>query len=31
MHKLSVGVNWQGALDRERLYEEVRAADESGV
>ena len=31
MHKLSVGVNWQGAHDRERVYDEVRAADESGV
>lgn len=31
MHKLSVGVDWQGPLDRERVYENVRAADESGV
>ena len=31
MHKLSVGVNWQGTLDRERIFDEVRAADESGV
>src|SRR5262249_36293580 len=31
MHKLSVGVNWQGNLDRERVFEEARAADESGV
>jgi len=31
MHKLSVGVDWQGSLDRERVYENVRAADESGV
>ena len=31
MHKLSVGVNWQGTLDRERFYDDVRAADESGV
>ena len=31
MHKLSVGVNWQGPLERERTYDEVRAADESGV
>lgn len=31
MHKLSVGVNWQGNLDRERLYDDVRAADESGI
>jgi len=31
MHKLSVGVDWQGPLDRERVYDNVRAADESGV
>ena len=31
MHKLSVGVNWQGPLDRERIFDEVRAADDSGV
>lgn len=31
MHMLSVGVDWQGPLDRERVYENVRAADESGV
>ncbi|MGD9894439.1 MAG: LLM class flavin-dependent oxidoreductase [Dehalococcoidia bacterium] len=31
MHKLSVGVDWQGSLDRERMYDNVRAADESGV
>lgn len=31
MHKLSVGVNWQGNLDRERVFDDVRAADESGV
>src|SRR5918998_3318417 len=31
MQKLSVGVNWQGAHDRERVFDEVRAADESGV
>jgi alkanesulfonate monooxygenase SsuD/methylene tetrahydromethanopterin reductase-like flavin-dependent oxidoreductase (luciferase family) len=31
MHQLSVGVNWQGMLDRERIFDEVRAADESGV
>jgi alkanesulfonate monooxygenase SsuD/methylene tetrahydromethanopterin reductase-like flavin-dependent oxidoreductase (luciferase family) len=31
MHNLSVGVNWQGPQDRERAYDEVRAADESGV
>jgi F420-dependent oxidoreductase-like protein len=31
MHKLSVGVDWQGPLDRERVYENVRAADDSGV
>jgi alkanesulfonate monooxygenase SsuD/methylene tetrahydromethanopterin reductase-like flavin-dependent oxidoreductase (luciferase family) len=31
MHKLSVGVNWQGPQDRERVYDEVRAADDSGV
>ena len=30
MHKLSVGMNWQGARDRERLYDDVRAAHESG-
>lgn len=31
MHKLSVGVNWQGPMDRERVFDDVRAADESGV
>jgi F420-dependent oxidoreductase-like protein len=31
VHKLSVGVNWQGAKDRERVYDDARAADESGV
>src|SRR5215204_5751535 len=31
MHKLSVGVDWQGTLERERVYDNVRAADESGV
>jgi len=31
MHKLAVGVNWQGNLDRERIFEEAKAADESGV
>jgi F420-dependent oxidoreductase-like protein len=31
MYKLSVGVDWQGSLDRERMYDNVRAADESGV
>jgi alkanesulfonate monooxygenase SsuD/methylene tetrahydromethanopterin reductase-like flavin-dependent oxidoreductase (luciferase family) len=31
VHKLSVGVNWGGAADRERLYDDVRAADEGGV
>lgn len=31
MHNLSVGVGFGGMLDRERLYDDVRAADESGV
>jgi alkanesulfonate monooxygenase SsuD/methylene tetrahydromethanopterin reductase-like flavin-dependent oxidoreductase (luciferase family) len=31
MHKLSVGVDWQGPRDRERVYDNARAADESGV
>jgi F420-dependent oxidoreductase-like protein len=31
MHKLSVGVNWQGPQDSERVFETARAADESGV
>lgn len=31
MHKLSVGVNWQGPRDRELTYNEIRAADDSGV
>jgi F420-dependent oxidoreductase-like protein len=31
MHMLSVGVNWQGNRDRERVFDEIRAADDGGV
>jgi alkanesulfonate monooxygenase SsuD/methylene tetrahydromethanopterin reductase-like flavin-dependent oxidoreductase (luciferase family) len=31
MPRLSVGVNWQGNLDRERFFDGVRAADDGGV
>jgi F420-dependent oxidoreductase-like protein len=31
MHMLSVGVNWQGNRDRERTFDEIRAADDGGV
>lgn len=30
-YKLSITVDWQGALDRERVFDLVRAADEAGV
>src|SRR5262249_30571141 len=29
--KLSIGVNWQGNLDREEVFQRVRAADVAGV
>ena len=31
MHKISIGVNWQGPLDLDATIEEARIADDSGV
>jgi alkanesulfonate monooxygenase SsuD/methylene tetrahydromethanopterin reductase-like flavin-dependent oxidoreductase (luciferase family) len=30
-HRISIGIDWQGSLDRERAFDYVRAADEAGV